>query len=142
MDFLGVGPLELLLILFVLLIAFGPSKLPEIAGQIGRGLRKFKAASAALSREIQDEVNEVKKETGISANPVAEARKTIREAVSEVESTGKEVHTVVSPAADLRKDFEQLAEEVKEAGKDFGTSLSSATDKSPGKSSANDTDSV
>ena len=142
MDFLGVGPLELLLIFFVLLVAFGPSKLPEIAGQIGRGLRKFKAASAALSREIQDEVDEVKKETGITANPAAEARKTIREAVGEVESTGKEVRTAVSPVADLGKDFEQLAGEVKEAGKDFGTSLNSATETPSGKSSANDTDSA
>jgi len=140
-DFLGIGPLELLLILFVLLIAFGPSKLPEVAGQVARGIRKFKAASAALTREIQDEVDEIKKETGVTANPVAEVKKAIRGAVSEVENIGKEVRTDMSPVADLVKDFEQLAGEVKEAGKDFGTALNPTAEGSSGGSPANGTDS-
>lgn len=142
MDFLGIGPLELLLILFVLLVAFGPSKLPEIAGTIGRGIRKFKAASTALSREIQDELNETKKEAGVTTSPAAEVRKVLREAVSDVEDTGKEVRSDVSPVADLGKDFEQLAGEVKEAGKDFGTTLSSAMETSSDESPANDADGV
>ena len=38
------SPLELMMILVVALIVLGPSKLPEAARSVGRGMRDFKAA--------------------------------------------------------------------------------------------------
>lgn len=45
---------ELILILVIALMIFGPSKLPEIGKSIGRGIREFKNAS----REIKESMNE------------------------------------------------------------------------------------
>lgn len=50
-----VGPLgwsELLIIFFIILIIFGPRKLPEVAEALGKSIQKFKRAS----REVQDEI--------------------------------------------------------------------------------------
>ena len=52
MNFLGMGPLELLVILALALIVFGPEKLPEIGGQIGRALRDFRRTTSELSEEF------------------------------------------------------------------------------------------
>lgn len=54
-KFALVGPLgwsELLIILIIVLIIFGPRKLPEVAEAFGKSIQKFKRAS----REVQDEI--------------------------------------------------------------------------------------
>jgi len=38
----GLGVTELVIILVVALLIFGPGKLPEIGGALGRGIRDFK----------------------------------------------------------------------------------------------------
>jgi sec-independent protein translocase protein TatB len=45
---LNIGPQELLIVLALALIVVGPTKLPELSRQLGRGLREF--------RKVQDEV--------------------------------------------------------------------------------------
>lgn len=55
--FAFIGPLgwsELLIIFFIILIIFGPRKLPEIAEAFGKSIQKFKRAS----REVQDEITQ------------------------------------------------------------------------------------
>jgi len=41
----GIGPTELIIILFIILIIFGAGKLPEIGGALGKGIKNFKKAS-------------------------------------------------------------------------------------------------
>lgn len=48
----GIGVPELILILIVGLLVFGPGKLPEVARSLGKGLREFKKATNALSQAI------------------------------------------------------------------------------------------
>jgi sec-independent protein translocase protein TatA len=48
----NVGWPEAMLILGVILIFFGPQKLPEIAEALGKSIRKFRSAT----REIKDEI--------------------------------------------------------------------------------------
>ena len=36
MEILGIGPMELILILIVALMVFGPDKLPQIGAKLGR----------------------------------------------------------------------------------------------------------
>jgi sec-independent protein translocase protein TatA len=49
---------KILLIIFVLIIFFGPKKIPDIAQSIGKGIREFKKAMRDVSDEIQKPVNE------------------------------------------------------------------------------------
>ncbi len=52
----NLGMPELLLILFLALLIFGPKKLPELGKQLGKGLGEFKRASNELKRTIEEEV--------------------------------------------------------------------------------------
>jgi sec-independent protein translocase protein TatA len=38
----NVGPLEIVLVVLVLLLVFGPKRLPEMGRSVGRGIREFK----------------------------------------------------------------------------------------------------
>jgi len=53
-----IGPLEILVIFIVALIVFGPSKLPHIGRQVGRGFREFRKFQATLRDDIQDAFRE------------------------------------------------------------------------------------
>jgi Tat protein translocase TatB subunit len=55
----NIGPEELLLILVLALIFLGPKKLPDVARQIGKGLREFRNLSNNARRELMDNVKEV-----------------------------------------------------------------------------------
>ena len=44
---MGIGAPELIVILVITLILFGPGKLPEIGRALGRGVRDFKDAVSA-----------------------------------------------------------------------------------------------
>ncbi len=64
MSFFGLGPLEILLVVVLALIVFGPAKLPEIMGQVGKAIADFRRATSELSdefnRTIQTELQETK----------------------------------------------------------------------------------
>lgn len=49
-----VGGGELILILLVILLLFGPKKIPEFAQQVGRGIRQFRKAQEDLTQQIRD----------------------------------------------------------------------------------------
>ncbi len=48
----GIGTWELILILLLALIVLGPTKLPEVARQLGRNLAKLRQVADELKREI------------------------------------------------------------------------------------------
>jgi TatA/E family protein of Tat protein translocase len=50
----NIGPLELLAILVVALLVFGPEKLPEIGKQVGKGLREFKKFQESMQGQARD----------------------------------------------------------------------------------------
>ena len=61
------GPIgwpELIILLVVVLIVFGPGKLPDIGNAIGRGVREFRKASNELKRTLEEEVEQEKKSHG------------------------------------------------------------------------------
>lgn len=47
-----IHPLWLLLIAAIVLIIFGPKRLPELGSALGRGLREFRKASEQLHDEV------------------------------------------------------------------------------------------
>jgi len=56
LSFALIGPLgwsELLILFFIILIIFGPRKLPEVAEAMGKSIQKFKKASKDARKEIE-----------------------------------------------------------------------------------------
>jgi Tat protein translocase TatB subunit len=60
----GIGYQEMFIVLVAALVIFGPSRLPELAGQVGKWVRDFRRMSSDLTGEFEKtfaEVDEVKK---------------------------------------------------------------------------------
>jgi len=51
--FENIGMGELLIILLVVLIFFGPKKIPEMAQGIGKGMREFKKAVKGVEDDLR-----------------------------------------------------------------------------------------
>lgn len=62
MEFFGMGPLEILLILIVGLIAFGPGKLPQLARNLGKGIMTLRKAAADIKEDVTKEFKELEEE--------------------------------------------------------------------------------
>lgn len=56
--FENVGSAEILLIVLVILIFFGPKKIPELANSLGKGLRKFNEAKSGLETQVKTAMKE------------------------------------------------------------------------------------
>ncbi|CAN5276817.1 hypothetical protein BH24CHL10_BH24CHL10_10820 [soil metagenome] len=49
------GPAELIVLLVIVLIIFGPGKLPDIGNAVGKGIREFRKASNDLEESVRGE---------------------------------------------------------------------------------------
>jgi len=54
----GIGFQEMLIILVVVLIFFGPKRLPDLAKSLGKGIAEFKKASEEVRKGIEEAVKE------------------------------------------------------------------------------------
>lgn len=53
------GPTELIIVLVVIIILFGPKKLPDLSRAIGKSIGEFKRGR----REVEDELSKLSEET-------------------------------------------------------------------------------
>ncbi|MFH1845223.1 MAG: twin-arginine translocase TatA/TatE family subunit [bacterium] len=61
--FLGpIGWPELLVILGLVLIIFGPRRLPEIAEAFGKSIKKFRTATSSATNEVKRELDAAKQD--------------------------------------------------------------------------------
>ena len=71
-NFMGIGPIELLVIIILAFLFFGPEKLPGMAVKAGKLYRSFRKATSELSRTLSEELSvedKPDKESKISALP-------------------------------------------------------------------------
>lgn len=74
---MGLGalqPMHLILIVAIIVIVFGPSKLPELGSSLGKGIREFRKTSDDF-KEVKESVTsavslELKQPTAASAAPL------------------------------------------------------------------------
>ena len=84
---LNIGPTELILILGVALVIFGPGKLPELGQTLGKTIREVKSAVNNIDEDIKKDLVELKnevqdvKETVDMRGTIEELQKDIKDAV-------------------------------------------------------------
>ena len=88
----GIGMGEFILILIVGLIIFGPKNLPEVGKALGKGLREFRKAQAALSATLEEAAAETPKKSEKPAEKISIEKKSepARITVDDVINAAKE----------------------------------------------------
>lgn len=51
----GIGPLELVIVLFIILLVLGPKRLPGLGRSLGGGMREFKDSITGDRKDAADE---------------------------------------------------------------------------------------
>ena len=50
----NIGPMEIMIIFLIVLIIFGPKRLPEMGKSIGKAIKEFKNAGREIERDITE----------------------------------------------------------------------------------------
>lgn len=114
-SLLFIGMQEVFMILVVVVVVFGPQKLPEIARDLGRAARVLRKVSNDIKREILDPVSEV--------SPFSEVTKEI-DAIKEEMTTAKDKlkadlkSNILEPTkegmAHLSKEIDEVTESIRQ----------------------------
>jgi TatA/E family protein of Tat protein translocase len=94
----SIGMPEMIIILVIALIIFGPRKLPELGKSLGRSLNEFKKASNELRSTLEEEIRvEERKE---QRSQIAADQKSAIDAAAPVPGSDADLASRVSAAED------------------------------------------
>ncbi len=79
----GIGIPELIIVLVILLVIFGPKRLPGLGKSLGSGMREFKDSISGKSRDEDDDEDEARALEATTARPVAEPARPADERLTE-----------------------------------------------------------
>ncbi len=66
----------LLIVLAIVLIVYGPGKLPEVGAAVGKAMREFRKASSDLQEEIQRSATPTPTQTDQANRPAGDSKPT------------------------------------------------------------------
>jgi sec-independent protein translocase protein TatA len=77
----NIGPLEIIVVLIIALVVFGPKRLPELGRSLGKGIREFRGSVSGEHGDDDDEpppapaeIEAGKREAVAPEEPVAQKR--------------------------------------------------------------------
>ena len=73
--FLFISYSELFVVFFVMLLIFGPEKMPEIARNLGKGIRQLRDATTSVKKEIIKETQKA----GLDTEAIEKLKKDIKD---------------------------------------------------------------
>ncbi len=82
----GLGAGEILIILVIAFLLFGPKELPEIGRQVGKAVKGFKETTEDLRKTVEPELNLIQQE--------------VKMAQQDIESSIKEAEDEITRASD------------------------------------------
>jgi TatA/E family protein of Tat protein translocase len=107
MGFFGLSTGEVLIILLVILIVFGPQKLPELAKATGRALAEIRQATSGVRNAINEEIRNFDDETRAVRQGLAgaldDAKSAVKDAKTEIAGVaGAATGTLKGPVAEAK----------------------------------------
>ena len=114
---------EILTIVVIILIVFGPNRLPELARRAGRMLSSVRESTREIRAELQEEYRESLADLEAAKQDLKAAREELASVASEVseelEGVASEVsEELASVASEVSEELEGVASEVSEEIKD------------------------
>lgn len=84
MNFLGMGAMEIIVIMVVALIIFGPERLPEMGAQAGKALRDFRNMTREVTGDFEESITDVRSAMDEMKMTVADVQRETREFATSV----------------------------------------------------------
>ncbi len=103
MQAFGIGLPELLLVLVLTVLVVGPERLPEVAAQIARFIRRARSYAEYVARDFNDVVAELEKEVGTSREDLKEIATFVGGSTAALAQELDKVGAEARDATDLQK---------------------------------------
>lgn len=99
MNVLGVGPMELIVILVVALVFVGPERLPKLAADIARTIREIRKYTSSLAAEFNEVIQDFEKDTATEKSAWKEIQTGITGATQSVTEAVRDIRTEMQGTA-------------------------------------------
>lgn len=70
----NIGPMEVIVVLIIALVVFGPKKLPELGKSLGKGISEFKGSVTGMHDDAPTQPAAMVEPAPVAVAPVAEPR--------------------------------------------------------------------
>ncbi|MEE3715492.1 TatA/E family twin arginine-targeting protein translocase [Tumidithrix elongata RA019] len=91
MNIFGIGLPEMILIMIVALLIFGPKKLPEIGKSMGKAIKGFQDASREFESEFKREADLLEQPKTVATTPAPQPKVEAKEEpIEEIKEPAKE----------------------------------------------------
>ncbi len=87
----GLGAGEVLIILVIAFLLFGPKQLPEIGRQVGKAVKGFKETADDLRKSVEPEVNLIQQEVKMVEQDLQASMKEAEEEIERVTNKPEQV---------------------------------------------------
>ena len=77
----GLGAMEILVILVIAFLLFGPKELPEIGRQVGKAVKGFKETADDLRQSVEPEINMIQSEMKMVEQDIESSVKEAEESI-------------------------------------------------------------
>jgi len=85
-EMLGnIGPLEIIVVLIIALVVFGPKRLPELGNSLGKGIREFRDTVTGDKQDDGDDDVKALSATKATTSPVVEPATPVEQPVEQPE---------------------------------------------------------
>ncbi|MCP9452579.1 MAG: twin-arginine translocase TatA/TatE family subunit [Nitrospira sp.] len=90
----GLGTGEILIILIIAFLLFGPKQLPEVGRQVGKAVKGLKEATEDLKRSVEPEINFLQQEMKMAEQ---DFQATLKETEDELSAAGTHAEEKTTP---------------------------------------------
>ena len=114
MNFFGVGPLELGLVLVIAVIVLGPDRLPEVAVQVARAIRYLRGYATSATAQMRKDLDELTRDYEDVRKELQQFRDSVRKDVS---SIGEQLDKTLGDDPIIEPGGEKPPDKTAEAGR-------------------------
>jgi TatA/E family protein of Tat protein translocase len=86
----GLGAGEILIILIIAFLLFGPKQLPEVGRQVGKAYKSFRDTAEDLRKSVEPELNVLQQEVKMAEQDL---QASMKETEEEINALGKQAET-------------------------------------------------
>lgn len=83
----GLGAGEVLIILIIAFLLFGPKQLPEIGRQVGKAVKGFKETAEDLRKTVEPEINMIQQEVKMAEQDLQASMKEAEDEINAATTT-------------------------------------------------------